>query len=108
MHTFLEQVEAFRDQMESYVRDHGDPSGLSLSDPKDVLKYCEEQGITSLRLRFTDILGFLKSFALTPAELVKETLGEEVVTKLIETKLADYERFRLYISPLDLERHMEL
>ncbi|KPK58837.1 MAG: glutamine synthetase [Gemmatimonas sp. SG8_38_2] len=42
------------------------------------------------------------------SELLKGCLGEDIVNKLLETKLADYERFRLYISPLDLERHMEL
>jgi glutamine synthetase len=34
-----------------------------------VLKTVEERGIRFVRLWFTDILGFLKSFAITPAEL---------------------------------------
>ena len=34
-----------------------------------VLKTVEERGIRFIRLWFTDILGFLKSFAITPAEL---------------------------------------
>ncbi len=42
------------------------------------------------------------------SQLLATALGEDVVNKLLETKLADYETFRLYISPLDLERHMEL
>ena len=42
------------------------------------------------------------------SELLNNCLGEDIVNKLLETKLADYENFRLYISPLDLERHMEL
>ena len=42
------------------------------------------------------------------SELLKSCLGEDIVDKLLETKLADYESFRLYISPLDLERHMGL
>jgi glutamine synthetase len=42
------------------------------------------------------------------SDLLAETLGEDVLDKLLETKLADFEKFRLYISPLDLERHMEL
>lgn len=34
-----------------------------------VLKTVEERGIRFIRLWFTDVLGFLKSFAITPAEL---------------------------------------
>ena len=32
----------------------------------------------------------------------------ELLAKIVETKLADYEKFRLYVSPLDIEQHMEL
>jgi glutamine synthetase len=42
------------------------------------------------------------------SELLVRALGEDIMAKLVETKLNDYEQFRLYISPLDLERHMEL
>ncbi len=42
------------------------------------------------------------------SELLNNTLGKEVMSKLLETKLADFEKFRTYISPLDLEQHMEL
>lgn len=42
------------------------------------------------------------------SDLLKQCLGEDVVKKILETKLADYEKFRLYVSPLDLESHMEL
>ena len=42
------------------------------------------------------------------SELVAGALGEVVLAKVVETKLADYDKFRLYISPLDLEHHMEL
>ncbi len=34
-----------------------------------VLRTVEERGVRFIRLWFTDILGFLKSFAITPAEL---------------------------------------
>jgi glutamine synthetase len=66
---FVPKVEAFRETMEAYVAEVGDPNGLRLSTPDDVLRFCEEQRIGSIRLWFTDLLGFLKSFALTPAEL---------------------------------------
>jgi len=62
-------VEAFRDEMEDYVDEMGSRKGLSLSTPQDVLKYVEEFGISSVRMWFTDMLGFLKSFSITPKEL---------------------------------------
>jgi glutamine synthetase len=34
-----------------------------------VLRTVEERGIRLVRLWFTDVLGYLKSFAITPAEL---------------------------------------
>ena len=34
-----------------------------------VLRTVEERGVRFVRLWFTDVLGFLKSFAITPAEL---------------------------------------
>jgi glutamine synthetase len=42
------------------------------------------------------------------SDLLMKTLGEDVLNKILETKLADDEKFRLYISPLDLEHHLEL
>jgi glutamine synthetase len=42
------------------------------------------------------------------SDLLLKTLGEDVLDKILETKLADDQKFRLYISPLDLEHHLEL
>src|SRR5919109_2495935 len=43
---------------------------MSLSSEAEfVLRTVEERGIRFIRLWFTDVLGFLKSFAITPAEL---------------------------------------
>src|SRR5437773_171800 len=43
---------------------------MTLSDDADyVLRTVEERGIRFIRLSFTDVLGFLKSFAITPQEL---------------------------------------
>src|ERR671924_1709857 len=39
------------------------------NDAEFVLRTVEERGIRFIRLWFTDVLGFLKSFAITPAEL---------------------------------------
>jgi hypothetical protein len=66
---FLYYVEGFRDEMEDYVEEMDSRQGLSLSTPADVLTYVEEYGISSVRLWFTDMLGFLKSFSITPKEL---------------------------------------
>src|SRR5438045_9492304 len=38
-------------------------------DAEFVLRTVEERGIKFIRLWFTDVLGFLKSFAITPQEL---------------------------------------
>ncbi len=69
MNEFLARVERFRGEMEAYVDETGGRSGLDLRTPDDVIKYCTDMGVTSIRLWFTDMLGFLKSFAVTPAEI---------------------------------------
>ncbi len=69
MNDFLARVETFREGMETYVAEMDCRNGLDLKTPGDVVKYCKEHGVTSIRLWFTDILGFLKSFAIAPAEL---------------------------------------
>jgi len=66
---FLYYVEGFRDEMEEYVEEMDSRQGLSLTSADDVLKYVEEYGISSIRMWFTDMLGFLKSFSITPKEL---------------------------------------
>ena len=62
-------AEAFRYEMEEYVDEMDSHHGLSLSTQEDVLKYVEEYGVSSIRMWFTDMLGFLKSFSITPKEL---------------------------------------
>ena len=63
------EVEAFREEMEDYVDEMESRKGLSLSTAEDVLKYVEEHGVSSIRIWFTDMLGFVKSFSITPKEL---------------------------------------
>lgn len=65
----LYQVEAFRDEMEEYVDEMDCRSGLALETPEDVMRYVDEYGVSSIRMWFTDVLGFLKSFSITPKEL---------------------------------------
>ena len=67
--SLLYEVEAFREEMEDYVDEMGSRHGLSLNTPEEVLKYVEEYGISSVRIWFTDMIGFLKSFSITPKEL---------------------------------------
>jgi glutamine synthetase len=67
--SMLYEVEAFREEMEEYVDEMGSRNGLSLDTPEDVLKYVEEHGVFSIRIWFTDMIGFLKSFSITPKEL---------------------------------------
>jgi glutamine synthetase len=67
--SMLYEVESFREEMEEYVDEMDSRSGLSLSTPEDVLKYVEEKGVSSIRIWFTDMIGFLKSFSITPKEL---------------------------------------
>jgi glutamine synthetase len=69
MNEFLTQVERFREQMGKYVHEMECYGGLDLSAPGDVIKYCSDHGVTSIRLWFTDLLGFLKSFAVTLPEI---------------------------------------
>ncbi len=66
---FLSEVESFRAGMEEYVDEMDCREGLDLTDTGDVIRYVREYDISSIRLWFTDILGFLKSFSLTPSEL---------------------------------------
>ncbi len=66
---FLYEAEAFREEIEEYAEEMDATRGLSLSTPADVLNYTDEYGISSIRLWFTDILGYLKSFSMTRKEL---------------------------------------
>ena len=67
--TLREKLERFREEMESYVKTYGSPDGHNLRDAQDVKEFIEAKSIDSIRLWFTDLLGFLKSFSLSPAEL---------------------------------------
>lgn len=73
-HEFIQQVRGFSDHMARYTSEHldmvdGFPRGLQLETQSDVMAFVREHDITSIRLWFTDILGFLKTFEITPAEL---------------------------------------
>ena len=42
------------------------------------------------------------------SKLVRETIGEEVMDKLIETKLKEWTRYRLDITPREIEENLTL
>lgn len=69
LNALLQEVELFRYEMEEYVDAVGSRDGLSLETPDEVMRFVEENDISSIRFWFTDILGFLKSFSVTPTEL---------------------------------------
>ncbi|UCC75194.1 MAG: glutamine synthetase [Gemmatimonadota bacterium] len=83
--------------------------GLPLSEPmtQDLYELTpverERLGVRSLPHDLYEAIQVAES-----SELLAKTLGEDVLDKILETKLAEDEKFRLYISPLDLEHHMEL
>jgi glutamine synthetase len=60
------------------IGDHNDRSTWMQQQLDYVLRTVEERGVRFVRLWFTDVLGFLKSFAITPAEL--ESALEEGMT----------------------------
>lgn len=71
---FIERVRDFSEGMVAYTSahvpmEHGVPQGLSLTSKEEVLQYIKAHEITSIRLWFTDVLGFLKKFEVTPAEI---------------------------------------
>ena len=103
--SMLYEVEEFRAEMEEYVDEMGSRKGLSLSTPEDVLKYVEEHGVSSIRIWFTDMIGFLKSFSITPNELkgaFEEGMGFD------GSSIEGYHKFRLHISGFDLQEHLRL
>ena len=71
---FVQRVRDFSEEMVAYTNAHvpveyGVPQGLHLTTKEEVLAYIKEHEITSIRLWFTDILGFLKKFEVTPGEI---------------------------------------
>ena len=75
---FRKRIGEFRKEMEEYVEKYGNKDGLEIKGGEDVKRYIEVHKIDSIRLWFTDTLGFLKSFSITPRELdnaLKEGMG---------------------------------
>ncbi len=74
----IKAIEEMRASMESYVEENRAKNGLNLKTDKEVIDYVKEQNISSIRLWFTDLLGFPKIFSITPRELesaFKEGMG---------------------------------
>ena len=82
---------------------------LPLADPvtDDLYKYTaiqrEQQGIESLPHDLYDAVQ-----AAASSEVVRTTLGDHVLDKLLETKLAEYDGHRLHVSHREFEESINL
>ncbi|MGD2122028.1 MAG: glutamine synthetase, partial [Gemmatimonadota bacterium] len=83
--------------------------GLEVPDPMTVDLYQltpmerEEMGIKALPHDLFEAVQVAEG-----SSFLKEVLGQEVHSKLVETKLTEVDEFRLNVSALDLEKHMVL
>jgi glutamine synthetase len=82
---------------------------MSLADPvsDDLYHYTplqrEQQGIESLPHDLYDAV-----HAAADSAVIRETLGDHVLDKLVETKLAEYEAHRLHVSVKEFEESINL
>ena len=82
---------------------------LPLADPvtDDLYKYTsvqrEQQGIDSLPHDLYDAVQ-----AVASSEVVRATLGDHVLDKLLETKLAEYDGYRLHVSHREFDESINL
>ena len=84
---YLYAAEECRDEMEAYIDEMDSRNGLSLTSADDVMKYIKEHDVSSVRLWFSDILGFLKSFSITPKELAGRLRGGHGIRRLLHSGL---------------------
>ena len=75
---------------------------------KDVLRIAKQKKVKFIRLFFTDILGFLKSFAITIRERVRQTLGDHVFYQYVENKKIEWERYRAQVTDYELEQYLAI
>jgi glutamine synthetase len=75
---------------------------------KDVLRIAKQKDVRFIRLWFTDILGFLKSFSITIRERVREALGDHVFHQFIEKKKIEWERYRARVTDYELEQYLSI
>ena len=76
-------------------------------DKKDVLRMAKEKKVKFVRLWFTDILGFLKSFAITIREL-EGALGEDLFYKFIGNKKIEWDRYRAQVTDYELNEYFSI
>ena len=67
---FRRNLTELRDEMEELVASCGTNQGLNIKTAEEVCSFVKEKGIDSIRVWFVDLLGSLKSFSITPAELL--------------------------------------
>jgi glutamine synthetase len=66
---FRKQIEEYRTEMKNYVKENDATNGLNLKSKEEVKEYVKKHEIDSIRVWFTDTIGFLKSFSITSNEL---------------------------------------
>jgi glutamine synthetase len=66
---FRKQIEEYRTEMKNYVKENDATNGLNLKNKEEVKEYVKKHEIDSIRVWFTDTIGFLKSFSITSNEL---------------------------------------
>ena len=76
-------------------------------DKKDVLRMAKEKKVKFVRLWFTDILGFLKSFAITIREL-EGAWGEDLFYKFIGNKKIEWDRYRAQVTDYELNEYFSI
>ncbi|MFQ5743953.1 MAG: glutamine synthetase family protein, partial [Acidobacteriota bacterium] len=87
----------------------GIDGSYELSDPvtDDLYQYTplerEQQGIESLPHDLYDAVQ-----KATGSELLRQTLGDKVLDKLLETKLNEYDAYRLHVSHREIEENINL
>ena len=67
----------------------------------------KEKRVKFVRLWFTDILGFLKSFAITIREL-EGALGEDLFYKFIGNKKIEWDRYRAQVTDYELSEYFSI
>jgi glutamine synthetase len=83
--------------------------GLMVPEPMTIDLYSltpmerDEMGINSLPHDLFEAVKVAEG-----SSFLEEVLGEDVHRKLIETKLLEADKYRLYVSPMELEEHMVL
>ncbi len=73
-----------------------------------VLILVHDAKVQFVRLWFTDILGRVKSFAITESELVRKAFGAHIFNRFIELKRAEWEEYRIQLTPYETRKYLPI